>query len=165
MKTIAGWVLWQDGKPVDAKTVVRPPRGELPARETLGHNDPAEWEKLPSGEPKDPWANTRLIYFTNPETAETYTFSTSSQGGLVAVSLLADQIRNMRHVHVNATPMCGFEWAPWPTRYGMRSRPAFKVASWLGLNGGEEARGAPARLTQEEMREVDRKILDDEIPY
>ena len=94
LATVAMWVRWEDGKPVEH--IVRRPGERLPEREKLSHTDEEEWETGPGGEPKDPWANTRLVYLVDPDTAEAYTFSTSSWGGRDAVIELGDTIARMR---------------------------------------------------------------------
>ena len=66
--TVAMWVRWEDGKPVEH--IVRRPGERLPEREKLSHTNEDEWETGPGGEPKDPWANTRLVYLVDPDTAE-----------------------------------------------------------------------------------------------
>jgi hypothetical protein len=171
LDTKAAWVFWQGGKPVDEKTVVRGPGEQLPDRDTLGDNDKGQWEKGFNNELKDPWANTRYIHFANPETAEAYTFSTTSIGGKRAVSELSDAVSRMRITHPNATPIVEFGSKPMATRYGVKPRPHFQIVGWLGLIEGE-AKPAPAarRLTQQEVSEADKKSLDhdfrgDEIPW
>jgi hypothetical protein len=171
LDTKAAWVFWQGGKPVDEKTVVRAPGEQLPDRDTLGDNDKGQWEKGFNTEPKDPWANTRYIHFANPETAEAYTFSTTSMGGMRAVSDLSDAVSRMRTVHADATPLIEFGSAPMVTRYGVKPTPSFRIVGWLGLSEGE-AKPAPAtrQLTQQEQEMVDKKRLDrdfrgDRIPY
>jgi hypothetical protein len=97
LATAAMWVRWEDGKPVEH--IVRRPGERLPEREKLGFTDEKEWEKDPGGERKDPWANTRLVYLVDPDSAEAFTFSTSSWGGRAAVIELGDQIARMRATH------------------------------------------------------------------
>ena len=101
--TAAMWVRWEDGKPVEH--IVRRPGERLPEREKLSHTNEDEWETGPGGEPKDPWANTRLVYLVDPDTAEAYTFSTSSWGGRDAVIELGDQIARMRTTYPDAAPI------------------------------------------------------------
>ena len=122
------WVRWEDGKPVEY--LVRRPGERLPDRDTLGHTHEGEWETGPGGEPKDPWANTRLVYLANTATAEAYTFSTSSWGGRAAVIELGDQIARMRSAHPDATPIVELRSAEMTTRFGPKSRPAFRVVGF-----------------------------------
>jgi hypothetical protein len=112
------------------------------------------------------------VYLVDPSTAEAFTFVTTSSGGQRAVADLGDQITRMRMVHPSATPLVELSAAAMPTRFGQRSRPFFKVVGWeMGAEG--EAQPAPAvrRLTPGEVREVEKKNLqndlggEDTVPY
>ncbi len=94
------WVRWEDGRPVEQ--LVRRPGERLPERENLSHTNEDEWPTGPGNEPQDPWQNTRLVYLVDPDTAEAFTFSTSSWGGRSAVIELGDQISRMRAAHPDA---------------------------------------------------------------
>jgi hypothetical protein len=142
LSTAAGWVLWQGGKPVEYR--MREPGGQLADRSELGYTDEALWEKDPSGDRQDPWRNSRFVYLCDPETAEVYTFTTSSLGGIRAVSDLAEQIGRMRTAHPGAVPIVQLGAAEMPTRFGRKSRPVFKVVSWELGASGEAAQAAPA---------------------
>ena len=131
--TVAMWVRWEDGKPVEH--IVRRPGERLPEREKLSHTNEDEWETAPGGEPKDPWANTRLVYLVDPDTAEAYTFSTSSWGGRDAVIELGDQIARMRTTYPDAAPIVELRASEKPTRFGRKSKPVLKVVSWENANG------------------------------
>ena len=58
--TVAAWVRWEDGKPVEQ--LVRRPGERLPERDQLSHTNEREWPNGPGNEPQDPWQNTRLVY-------------------------------------------------------------------------------------------------------
>jgi len=189
MATAAAWIRWENGRPVE--TIVRQPGKPLPEREDLGHDDENEWEEGPSGDPQDPWRNTRMVYLVDPETAEAFTFSTSSWGGRQAVIDLGDAILRMRMVHPDATPIVALQAAEMPTKFGRKSKPVFKVVGWKSANLGPEGpppdapqaqrqagktqitsgRTAPAerRMTKAEIEEADQRNLhreiDDEIPF
>ena len=130
--TVAMWVRWEDGKPVEH--IVRRPGERLPEREKLSHTNEDEWETGPGGEPKDPWANTRLVYLVDPDTAEAYTFSTSSWGGRDAVIELGDQIARMRTAYPDTAPIVELRAAEKPTRFGRKSKPVLKVVGWKNAN-------------------------------
>ena len=132
LATAAMWVRWEDGKPVEH--IVRRPGERLPEREKLSHTNEEEWETGPGGEPKDPWANTRLVYLVDPDTAEAFTFSTSSWGGRAAVIELGDQIARMRATHPDAAPIVELRAAEMPTRFGRKSKPVLKVVGWKNVN-------------------------------
>jgi hypothetical protein len=159
--TAAGWVRWQDNKPAEYR--MRQPGRRLPDRNELGHNDQGEWEDGPDGQPKDPWQNTRWVYLVDPVTAEAYTFTTSSWGGRNAVTTLGDQIARMRSVHPDAVPVVELRAAEMLTKFGRKSKPIFKVVSWKAADGA-----APVERqisVSEAKKEVDRREMDDDIPF
>ena len=143
LATAAMWVFWQAGRPVDH--IVRRPGERLPERDKLSHASEKEWPAGPSGEPQDPWQNTRLVYLIDPETAEAYTFSTSSWGGRSAVIDLGDTITRMRTTHPDAAPIVELRAVEMPTRFGKKSKPALKVVGWKNASGSgsEPARTGP----------------------
>ena len=157
MATAAMWVRWENGKPAEYR--IREPGGRLPERFELDHDDEDEWEIGPSGDPQDPWRNTRLVYLIDPQTAEAFTFSTSSWGGRGAVNDLGDQIARMRTVHPDAVPVVELQAAEMPTRYGRKSKPLFKVAGWRNLT--EQEHGGMREIAPPSAR----KEMDDEIPF
>jgi hypothetical protein len=128
LATAAMWVRWENDRPVEY--IVRQPGKRLPDREDLGYDDQAKWEKGPDDKPKDPWQNTRLVYLVDPQTAEAYTFSTSSWGGRGAVIDLADSIARMRSAHLGACPIVELRAAKMPTKFGMKSKPILKIVGW-----------------------------------
>jgi hypothetical protein len=156
--TAAAWIKWQGGKV--AETVLRQPGTRMPDRDELGDQDEAAWEAGPDGQPKDPWASTRFVYLVHPTTAEAFTFSTSSWGGRSAVIDLSDTIGRMRVAHPRAVPIVRLETAPMKTRFGMKSKPAFKVIAWKAADG--EPIQQPRRLAPQTIKQ---ERADDEIPF
>ena len=162
LATVAMWVRWEDSKPAEYR--MREPGQRLPDREELGHDDESLWGKGPSGEPQDPWCNTRLVYLVDPSTAAAFTFSTSSWGGRSAVIDLGDQIARMRSVHPDAVPIVELRAMEMPTKYGKKSKPAFKVVGWRTSDQGSMP--AERQITvQQAKREVDEAEMADEIPF
>jgi hypothetical protein len=136
--TSAAWVRWADGKPAEYR--VRRPGESLPDRDDLGDTDESEWQTGPDGKPRDPWQNTRFVYLIDPETAEAFTFSTSSWGGRGAVIDLGDQIKRMRFARPGAVPVVELHAAPMPTKFGKKSKPLFKVVDWVGGASDNESK-------------------------
>ena len=126
--TAAAWVKWRESKPVEYR--LREPGVPMPERAELGDNDQGEWELGPDGGPRDPWANSRFVHLIDPQTAEAFTFSTSSWGGRDCVINLADQIKRMRGKHPDAVPLVELGAAPMSTRFGKKSKPTLKVVGW-----------------------------------
>jgi hypothetical protein len=152
------WVRWEEGKPVEHR-VLRP--GErMPEREELGDNSQALWECDQRGDPKDPWQNTRYLYFVDPLTAELYTYATSSWGGRSAAIMLSDQIARMRTAHPSAVPLCEFGAAEMPTKYGRKSKPVLKVIGWRKMDQVQPI-AEPEQLALPSARQE----LDDDIPF
>jgi hypothetical protein len=160
LATVALWVRWENGRPVEHR--LRELGRALPERDELGHTDENQWEDTLDGRRQDPWQNTRLVYLVDPDTAEAFTFSTSSFGGRSAVSDLGDQIMRMRTVHPDAVPLVELQAQEMPTKFGRKSKPLFKVIGWK-TSAGEapeqpivERQIAPPTRAQE---------MDDEIPF
>jgi hypothetical protein len=148
--TAAAQVRWEQGKPVEYR--MRQPGKPLPDREELGSTDKAAWETGPDGKtPRDPWQSTRLVYLVDPDTAEAFTFSTSSWGGREAVINLGDAIARMRAAHPNALPIVALEAAPMITRFGKKSKPVFRIVDWKAAGSGvwEEQKQLPAQELEE----------------
>jgi hypothetical protein len=163
LATAAMWQRWEDGRVVE--TIQRQPGKRLPEREELSHDDEEEWEEGPSGEPQDPWRNTRLVYLVDPQTAEAFTFSTSSWGGRGAVTDLGDQIGRMRTVHPDAVPIVELRAAEMPTKYGRKSKPVFKIVGWRTASGEQTAPVERQISAAQAKKEIDQREMDDEIPF
>jgi hypothetical protein len=58
---------------------------EMPARDSLGDTDPAQWEVGLSGAPNDPWSHQQSVVLQNTTTHELFTFTTTSVTGRRAV--------------------------------------------------------------------------------
>jgi hypothetical protein len=175
LSTVAAWVKWSDGKAIEYR--VRAPGKRLPDRDELGDLEEGAWEAGPDGNPKDPWQNSRFVYFVDPSTAEAFTFSTASWGGRQAVNDLAEQIQRMRYGKPGASPLVELHAAPMPTKFGKKSKPFFKVIDWRGgepdaidRHGGEPRNGGPTPALALVENKADTstgasRALDDEIPF
>jgi hypothetical protein len=149
LATVAMWVRWENGKPVEQ--LVRRPGERLIERNKLSHTNEDEWPIGPGDEPQDPWQNTRLIYFVDPDTAEAFTFSTSSYGGRGAVIELGDTIERMRHAHPDAAPIVELRAVEMPTKHGKKSKPFFKIVGWKNAIGGGAKTATPVRQAPAKM--------------
>jgi hypothetical protein len=153
------WSSGKEKKPDEYR--LREPGVPMPERGELGYNDPAGWEAGPDGQPRDAWQNTRFVHLIDPQTAEAFTFSTSSWGGRDCVINLADQIKRMRGKHRDAVPLVELGAAPMSTRFGRKSKPTLKVVGWQTAAASvviEQPKLPPAT--------VDRSSdMDDDIPF
>jgi hypothetical protein len=135
----------------------------MPNKDDMPDRDENAWELGPNNRPRDPWQNTRFVYLVDPETAEAFTFSTSTYGGRDAVSELAEQIQRMRFARPGAAPIVELRSAPMKTDYGMKSKPVLKVVGWT--DGG-----AVSEAVSEEPKAISPPAkaggdLNDEIPF
>ena len=157
--TAAAWVKWQGGKPAEYR--MREAGVPMPERGDLGDNDPAEWEIGPDGQPRDAWQNTRFVHLIDPQTAESFTFSTSSGGGRDCVINLADQNKRMRGKHRDAVPLVELGAAPMSTRFGRKSRPTLKVVGWQTTAASVVIEQPERQLSSPKMAQE----LNDDIPF
>ena len=134
----------------------------MPERGELGDNDRAEWEAGPDGKPRDPWQNTRFVHLIDPQTAEAFTFSTSSWGGRDCVINLADQIKRMRGKHPDAVPLVELGAAPMSTRFG-RKIQADVEGGRLADHGRERRDRAAGELPP--IAKDRSSDMDDDIPF
>jgi hypothetical protein len=156
----AAWIRWQDGKV--AEQIIRAAGQRMVDRDELSNTDEAEWPLGPSGEPQDPWRNTRFVWLVNPVSAEGFTFSTSSWGGRGAVGDLADATARMRGARFGAMPVVQLGAAEMPTKYGLKSKPAFKIVGWVG---GDAPLAPPAKRIAAPEPPIQKPDWEDEIPF
>jgi hypothetical protein len=123
------WYHWKDAKP--AEIIVKQTGVPFPLRSELGDNDETEWAAGPGGDKQDPWQMNHMLYFADMNSGATYTFTTTSIGGRMAVDDLKDAIRNYRMQHPGAKPVISLGTTPWKTKYGKRLRPNFRIAEWI----------------------------------
>src|SRR5215470_6749529 len=94
------------------------------------------WQPGPDGNPRDPWQNTRYVYLLDPISMEVLTYSTYSLGGRLAVISLADRIKRMRELgHSSALPVVELGAEKMPTKFGLKSKPLFKIVKWFLRDG------------------------------
>jgi hypothetical protein len=166
--TAAAWVYWHGGKPDPNKCIVRQPGKTLPDREELGEHDETLWEKGPDGVARDPYVNTRFLYFLDPVSVEMLTYSTSSMGGTAAVRALADQIKRMRDFSKStALAVVELGAAEMKTKFGRKSKPVLKIVRWYrGDGGSSDLPQIETPKPRAELKEpsVEEELADD-IPF
>jgi hypothetical protein len=143
------WKRWLDKRVVELITDVG---NHYPRREELGYRDESKWERGLDGRPADPLQDSREILFVNPVTFETYTFCTSSFGGRRSVDELDSAMRNARRIRPDIVPLVSLESQAMPTKFGVKSRPYFRILNWSAPGAEQPAIAPPA------------SDLDDKIP-
>ncbi len=143
------WVRWENNRP--AEHVWPRSSGFLPSREALSKADEVDWPIGLDDKPKDPWQNTRLIYLTDLQTAETHTFTNSTAGIRHCYSSLARAVATMRKAHPLALPIVELDAVPMKTKIGTKLRPHLKIVSWKQVSSPEVIE-PPEKSVAEELR-------------
>jgi hypothetical protein len=154
---------WQDQQPVE--TIILEPHQKFPDIEKMNEETPKEeWVEGPDGQLRGPWQGQHILYLLDPQTMDKYTFPTGTTGGRIAVRDLRDKIMWMRRMRgPNVYPVVVLADTFFPTRFGGRQRPHFKIMRWVRLGGeGEtvEALPPPPSTTQAQLDQFVAKPTD-----
>jgi hypothetical protein len=129
---MAGWIRWENSKPVEHIMVRVADDRPLPKRDDLGDVDKTRWEKDSSGELRDPWQFTNYLPLMNNE-GSLYTFATSSRGGLGAIGELCRLYAQHRKRHPDVHPMIALgvgSYQHQKREYGRIKFPKFTPMGW-----------------------------------
>jgi len=126
----------------------------LPARESLGDNDPAEWPIGLSGQPTDPWQHMINILVQDTSTKELFVFSTASQTGRRAVGSLLQHYDRMQRTNPGDVPVVklkagGFQHKD--ARVGWVATPVFAIVGRAPRDSGAVPDTSPAAHLQDEI--------------
>jgi hypothetical protein len=121
-----------DSKPLT--TVLPDADGKLPPIEPLNDSVPKEqWRQDRNGVLVGPWVRQCLVRLIDPSTYATYSFVNSTVGTRKAYEELADKIDLARLIRGKVYPLVELTEAIFPTKWGQRRRPSFRVCDWLTL--------------------------------
>jgi hypothetical protein len=105
-ETLVGWIKVNgENAPPDRHQGLLYDGYEMPARESLGDTDQAQWELGLSGQPQDPWAHQMCVVLQHCDTKEMFTFSTQSVSGRRAVGNLLRHYERMQRGGTNEYPV------------------------------------------------------------
>jgi hypothetical protein len=127
-----GWVHWEDGQPVEH---LETREGQIhPDKEDMPDRDQSLWPMSRfTGQPDDPWKDTRYAHLIDPQTGMDYTVVGDTHGMRKGVGDLKSQIRNVRTAHPTAFPIVQLRAGVMPTRkFGPKPYPEFVVVGWRG---------------------------------
>jgi hypothetical protein len=130
-QTLCGWVKFNGiGEPPDRVMGLLYDGFEVPPRESLGDDDPKEWDLGLDNQPSDPWQSHLYIVLQKTDTAELFTFVTSSKTGRRAAGNLLRHFDRMQRTNPGEFPVVrlrtgGFEHRD--SRVGFVSVPVFVV--------------------------------------
>lgn len=152
------WTRWQNTKPVDRKVTLVGTGAQPQRREQLGNTNPGDWDLDDEGQPRDPWQMTNELPLFDPQSGETYVFSTNSRGGLAALGKLNVSYGRQFASHAGEDPVVRLESGGYDhsnRRYGFIHTPDFKIIRWERRVADDEG---PQRMTV-------REEMNDEIPF
>ena len=129
-QTLIGWLRFRDDAPPDRVMGLLYDGFRMPQRAELGDVDPANWPAGLSGAPEDPWRHHIYLVLQHADTAELFTFATSSMTGRRAAGNLLRHYDRMQRTHPNELPVVklrvgGFQHRD--ERIGWVSTPVFAV--------------------------------------
>jgi hypothetical protein len=164
--TAAAWAYWHGGKPDRDRYIIRERGKQLPKRSELGELDESAWELGPDGKPRDPYVNTRFVYLLDPVSVEMLTYSTSSIGGIAAVTALGDQIVRMRNFSKSsALAVVELGAAEMKTKFGLKSKPVLKIVRWYRGGDGSDGSVPQVAAAQELRKPTLKEEMADEVSY
>lgn len=102
--TMAGWVKWINGRPIDHR-LVRIADGLLPVkREQLGDTDTEQWQYDSRGERRDPWQQVNYLPLVD-QTGEIFTLSVTQVAGIKEVAALCSAYADHRKNNAEEFPV------------------------------------------------------------
>jgi hypothetical protein len=172
---MVGWIKWVDNAPAE-HIMGRVVDGYVPPRRAeLGDNDQSMWEADDRGDVRDPWQLSNYLVMVGQD--DTFTFTTSSKGGIGAVGELCKIYGRHMREKPNEYPRIKLEVGSYmhsDKQFGRIKFPSFKVIGWAdkapilaGLEAGEqpdEEAGAIDHEKQERAAKAARRGTAD-IPF
>jgi hypothetical protein len=120
------------------EVTVIPPGQPFPDVQLMNDKAPREeWRQGPNGM-QGPFQVQQAVVLLDPLSMETYTYTTSTIGGFIAVRELVDKVKTMRRYRGPVSPIVTLGDAPMRTRFGERRRPSIHIVDWVRMGGGEE---------------------------
>ena len=127
----AGYIKWHNSEPVDHAMIKIAEGQPMPQRLDLDAQDSDEWETGPDGVAIDPWSDTNLLPFKDPQTGLEFVFTTSSNGGRNAIGKLATAYGSQRSRHDGKLPIVEIGCGSYRHKvYGDVQYPIFRIVGW-----------------------------------
>src|SRR5262249_39912233 len=128
-----GWIKWQDNRPAERITGAVGEGFQPPCRTELGDNDKSQWETDDQGHPRDPWQFTNELVLIEVEGGKTYTFTTSSRGGIGAIGELCSAYGKAMRQQPDRVPVIELDVGSYQhsnRAFGRIKFPIFKIVDW-----------------------------------
>jgi hypothetical protein len=140
---LIGWVRWWDNTATEPRMGLIVKGFQPDRRSDLGDDDKDRWEVDNDGEPRDPWRFTNYLILRALKDGETYTFATSSKGGLGCIGELSRAYGKAMRQRSNEWPVIEIDVGSYQHRdrsLGRIKFPIFKIVDWVSKDGPD---GAP----------------------
>jgi len=133
-----GWIKFEDGSVTD-RQIVKVRDGKPLPRETLGDDDPSQWEVGDDGKPRDPYVFQWLLPMSPAEAERDLTgYATASKGGIGAIGLLCKVYgRSQRN---GLLPIVALKTTSYKHPvYGKVLKPDLPIVGWHGTPSAPQA--------------------------
>jgi hypothetical protein len=161
-----GWQHWVAGKPADGRFGLLVDGYKPPQRNELGDDDSSSWETDANGDKRDPWVFTNRIVLVQQDDDATFTFVTSSKGGIEALGDLSKTHgKAIKKTHPGTYPVVSLEVGGYihsNKSIGRVKQPVFRVIEHIDA---APFGGAPAEDAAPAARISSRLLPDDDIPF
>jgi hypothetical protein len=129
----AGWIKWEDGRPVEQQMGLVSERFQPPRRRDLGDLDQDNWERGDNGRPRDPWTFSNSLPLVLNADKQVGTFVTSSMGGLDTIAKLCSAYGKQMVQRENDFPVVELGCGSYQHRdkaVGRVRFPILKILDW-----------------------------------
>jgi hypothetical protein len=154
----AGYIRWEDQRPVESRMGLISDGFVPPKRQDLGDLDQSLWDTFEDGRSKDPWQFTNQAVMSSPDDNSLYTFTTGSKGGLGAIGELVKEYGKHIRQAPDEYPVVELQRRSYDhPEFGEVRNPVFKRVGWVDaapydalLNGG-----TAKQLTNDETAKIE----------
>jgi hypothetical protein len=161
-----GWILWQEGRPMDV-VMGRIGEGFVPPRRSeLGFLNTLEWPRSEMdsdyGKPRDPWQKASAMPLVD-EKGVVYTFVTGSKGGDSALKELAKIYGKRMRQHPDELPIVTLAMDSYrhaDKRLGKIWVPLFAISGWTAAKRLEKALAKAEMAAHEEREDEDAAAIE-----
>jgi hypothetical protein len=125
---------WQNNTPVETR--ILGPGEPFPDIDELNEETPREEWAEKFGKFCGPWQAQHILYLLCLLTMEMFTFPTGTDGGRIAIRELREKVSWMQRLRgSDVYPLVALSDTFFPTGFGGRQRPFFKIVRWVRLGG------------------------------
>lgn len=147
-QTLVGWLKFNgQGEPPDRRMGLLYDGFAMPKRETLGDDDATKWELGLDGRPQDPWQHHVYLVLQRGDTAELFTYVTSSVTGRRAIGNLLRHYDRLSKTHADAYPVIRLKTGGFnhrDERVGWVSTPVLAVVGRAPKDSAAKPDSSPA---------------------